>query len=198
LQRLQSCPLVAKFDCNIRIEADHLSVYFAKLRPARFFPHEQAVRKGDSMHWLIAVVLNVIFVTPPAAAQNKVPQAWDAKTIQWQQVDSDGTKWAILEGRSELPGEAFTYAAFVPAGFCNHHRHTTDARVAVVQGTLKVSFGDALDVQSLKPYPAGSFLFVPANVKHTMATDEDTILIGTAFGPWDTHHHERDSHHAHN
>jgi quercetin dioxygenase-like cupin family protein len=149
--------------------------------------------KENFMHWLVAIVLNLFFVTPPAVAQAKVPQAWDAKTIQWQKVDSDGTKWSILEGRSDVPGEAFTYAAFVPAGFHDHHWHASDARVAVVQGTLKVSFDDTLDLKNLKSYPVGSFLFVPANVKHTMAADEDTIIIGTAFGPWGTHRHE----HAH-
>jgi hypothetical protein len=39
------------------------------------------------------------------------------------------------------------------------------------------------------------FLFVPANVSHTMAADEDTIIIGTAFGPWHTHHSEDHHHH---
>src|SRR6266850_3066990 len=58
-------------------------------------------------------------------------RAWDAKTIVWQKVDSDGTKWSVLEGRSDVPGEAFTYAAFVPAGFHEFHSHATDARVAV-------------------------------------------------------------------
>jgi hypothetical protein len=60
---------------------------------------------------------------------------------------------------------------------------------------LKVSFGDALDMQHLKPYPVGTFLYVPANAKHTMAADEDTILIGTAAGPWHTHHPEEHRHH---
>ena len=147
------------------------------------------------MHWLIAIALGLILVTPPAETQKKTPQAWDAKTIQWQKVDPDGTKWSILEGHSDVAGEAFTYAAFIPAGFHNHHWHTSDARVAVVQGTLKVSFGETLDLQNLKAYPVGTFLLVPANVKHTMAADEDTIIIGTAVGPRGTHHHEEAAHH---
>jgi quercetin dioxygenase-like cupin family protein len=147
------------------------------------------------MHWFIAIALGLILVTPPAETQKKTPQAWDAKTIQWQKVDPDGTKWSILEGHSDVAGEAFTYAAFIPAGFHNHHWHTSDARVAVVQGTLKVSFGETLDLQNLKAYPVGTFLLVPANVKHTMAADEDTIIIGTAVGPWGTHHHEEAAHH---
>jgi len=142
------------------------------------------------MHWLIAIIVNLALVALPSGEPTKSPQAWDARSINWQKVDSDGTKWAILEGRSDVPGEAFTYAAFIPAGFHDFHSHGSDARVAVVQGVLKVSFGDTLDLEHLKPYPVGTFLYVPANAKHTMAADEDTIIIGTAAGPWHTHHPE--------
>jgi quercetin dioxygenase-like cupin family protein len=144
------------------------------------------------MHCMIALILKLAFLALPAAEQPKVPQAWNADTIEWQKVDPDGQKWAVLEGRSDAPGQAFTYAAFIPAGRHEHHWHSSDARVVVVKGVLKVSFGETIDLQHLKAYPVGSYLFVPANVKHTMAADEDTILIGTAFGPWSTHHH-----HAH-
>ncbi len=147
------------------------------------------------MHWVIALILNLVLLAAPVSESNKAPRAWDAETIVWQKVDSDGSKWSVLEGRSDVVGEVFTYAAFVPAGFHDFHSHATDARVAVVQGILKVSFGETLDLEHLKPYPVGSFLFVPANVKHTMAADEDTIIIGTAVGPWHTHHQEDRHHH---
>jgi quercetin dioxygenase-like cupin family protein len=154
------------------------------------------------MHFLLSVILSLAFGAGPAAQQattpqraEKVPQAWDPKTIEWQKVDSDGTKWSVLEGRSDVPGEAFTYAAFIPAGFHEHHWHASDARVAVVQGALKVSFGENLDLDHVTSYPVGTFLFVPANVKHTMAADVDTIIIGTAVGPWGTHRHGDHQHH---
>ena len=147
------------------------------------------------MYWLIALTMNLVLLTAAATESGKAPQAWDAKTIVWQKIDSDRTKWSVLEGRSDVPGEAFTYAAFVPAGFHDFHSHASDARVAVVQGVLMVSFGETLDLEHLKSYPVGSFLFVPANVKHTMAAEEDTIIIGTAVGPWHTDHHEDHHHH---
>jgi|SRR5579862_8690159 len=143
----------------------------------------------------ILLLTNLVLLAAPAADKPKTPQAWNAKKIEWQQVDPDGSKWAVLEGRSDVQGEAFTYAAFVPAGFHDFHSHASDARVAVVQGVLKVSFGETLDLDHLQSYPVGSFLFVPANVKHTMAADEDTIIIGTAVGPWHTDHHNAHNHH---
>jgi quercetin dioxygenase-like cupin family protein len=147
------------------------------------------------MHWLIAITINLALLAAPSGVPTKSPQAWDAKSIHWQKVDPDGTKWAVLEGRSDVPGEAFTYAAFIPAGFHDFHSHGSDARVAVVQGVLKVSFGDAADLEHLQSYPVGTFLYVPANVGHTMAADEDTIIIGTAAGPWHTNHPGEHHHH---
>ena len=44
-------------------------------------------------------------------------------------------------------------------------------------------------------YPVGNFLYVPANVQHTMGADVDTICIGTAVGPWKTHYEHEMHHH---
>lgn len=147
------------------------------------------------MHRKLLLVLAALSSLTLGGQEAKVPQGWTAKTIQWQSTSPDGTKWAVLEGKSDVPGETFTYAAFVPAGYSDHHAHGSDARVAVVQGALKVGFGP--NPTHFETYPVGSFLFVPANVEHTMAADEDTILIGTATGPWATHHHDHNSPHDH-
>lgn len=66
----------------------------------------------------------------------------------------------------------------------------------MISGALRVSFGETLDKAGAKAYPVGSYLLVPANVKHTMGADVDTIIIGTAVGPWSTHHNE-DQQHSH-
>jgi quercetin dioxygenase-like cupin family protein len=149
------------------------------------------------MHWKLMWLFSLMLFGGPLVEQARKPEAWDAKSIVWQKTDVDGTKWSVLEGRSDVPGEAFTYAAFIPAGFHEFHSHATDARVAVVQGVLKVSFGETMDLEHLKPYSVGSFLFVPANTKHTMAADEDTVIIGTATGPWHTHRPEEHPQHHH-
>ncbi len=140
---------------------------------------------------LAMLILFLTAVAMPARSQ----QAWDAKTIVWQDIEPDGTKYALLEGDRNTPGKAFTYAFFIPAGYWEHHWHTQDARVAVVLGALKVSFGETLDKNGAKAYPAGSYLLVPANVKHSMGADVDTIIIGTAVGPWATHHNENHGSH---
>jgi quercetin dioxygenase-like cupin family protein len=143
--------------------------------------------------FLVAFSFLVAFgsVVGAKGQDTRTPQGWTAKTIHWQTSSPDGTKWSVLEGKDDVQGKVFTYAAFIPAGYRDQHSHSSDAWVAVAQGTLKISFGT--DTQHVEVYPIGSVLFVPANVEHTMAADEDTILIGTATGPWNTAHH----HHSH-
>src|SRR6266567_8944840 len=107
------------------------------------------------MSFVLSLILSLAFAagsssqTANTSTSAKGPQAWDAKSIQWQDIDTDGTKYALLEGRRDVPGEAFTYAFFIPAGYHEHHWHSSDARVAVLQGALKVSFGETLDLEHM-------------------------------------------------
>jgi quercetin dioxygenase-like cupin family protein len=130
-----------------------------------------------------------------AMGQSAAVKTWDASSIVWQNAYPDGTKWSVLEGDKDAPGKAFTYAFYIPAGYWEHHSHNQDARVAVVSGALRVAVGPKLDKEGAKAYSIGSFLLVPANVAHTMGADVDTIIIGTAMGPWKTHHDEEMHHH---
>jgi quercetin dioxygenase-like cupin family protein len=145
------------------------------------------------MKIVIAIVMALL--GSQAVGQSTAVKTWDANSIVWQSIDADGSKWAVLEGDKDAPGKAFTYAFLVPAGHWEHHSHNQDARVAVISGALKVSVGHQLDKDGAKTYSVGSFLFVPANVEHTMGADVDTICIGTAVGPWKTHHDEEMHHH---
>lgn len=144
------------------------------------------------MKTLVAVI--VTLAGSLALGQTTAVKTWNADNIAWQRTDTDGTKWAVLEGNKDEAGKTFTYAFFLPAGHWEHHFHNQDARVAVVSGALKVAVGPELDKQGAQTYPVGSFLYVPANVQHTMGADVDTICIGTAVGPWKTHY-EHDMHH---
>ncbi len=64
------------------------------------------------MHWLIALMMNLVLLAAPVTEPTKAPRAWDAKTIVWQKVDSDGTKWSVLEGRSDVLGELRSFKEY--------------------------------------------------------------------------------------
>lgn len=54
----------------------------------------------------------------------------------------------------------------------------------------RANFGLATETsfaqEDTNAYPTGSFLWVPAGAVHFDGANEDTVLIGTATGPWDT------------
>jgi hypothetical protein len=119
----------------------------------------------------------------------KQPQVWHADTLPWQEIGSDGTKYAVLEGQRDLPGEPFTYAFFIPAGFWDAaHWHTADARIAVLSGTFYLGYGDRHADEKLQALRTGGMAFVPAGARHFDGSYEDTILVGTALGPWATYY----------
>lgn len=115
--------------------------------------------------------------------------SWRPETIQWQYVNADGTKYALLEGQRDAPGEMFSYAFFLPGGFLDSpHWHTSDARICVLQGTLYLGYGECYDADALQAYGPGTYLLVPARARHFDGARDDTLIIGTAIGPWSTHY----------
>ena len=129
--------------------------------------------------------LLMLLAAPPAASPP--PAAWSPDAIVWQRTNPDGTRFALLEGVRDQPGVAFTYAFFIPAGVWDGaHRHSATARVFVAKGTLRLGYGEHLEHGAATAFPAGSMLIVPAGARHFDGATEDTIIIGTATGPWTT------------
>lgn len=116
------------------------------------------------------------------------PQAFSTTVadIAWDQINPDGTRSATLVG-TRHPGVTFTYAFFIPAGFWDGpHSHSADAHLVVARGELRLGYGDRLAPDAAQRYPAGSFLYVPAGAVHFDGAEEETVLLGTAVGPWST------------
>lgn len=109
--------------------------------------------------------------------------------IVWEQCNPDGTRSATLVG-SRDPGVTFTYAFFIPAGAWDEpHSHVADAHLIVARGELRLGYGNHLERESALRYPAGSFLYVPRQAVHFDDAEEDTVLLGTAVGPWSTEYY---------
>lgn len=110
------------------------------------------------------------------------------EAIRWDAPMPDGTRSATLAGARE-PGVQFTYAFFIPAGFWDApHSHRADAHVLVMSGELRLAYGTDGDRSRARAFPAGSFLHVPAGVVHVDGAEVDTVIVGTAVGPWSTDH----------
>jgi quercetin dioxygenase-like cupin family protein len=118
--------------------------------------------------------------------RTSVPLSTTINGIEWEQENTDGTKSATLVGSRE-PGVTFTYAFFIPAGLWDQpHTHAADAHLVVAQGELMLGYGGKLDHSAADRHPVGSFLYVPAGAVHYDGADQDTVLLGTAVGPWTT------------
>lgn len=114
-------------------------------------------------------------------------QAWNPANIVWQEFNPDGTKYALLEGVKDKAGIAFTYAFFIPGGVWDApHFHSTDSRIVVLTGQLKLGMGDSFDKEQAHIYEVGSYLYVPAEATHYDGAEVDTLIIGTATGLWST------------
>lgn len=122
----------------------------------------------------------------PSVLGMDAPLAATPATIVWDQVNGDGTKSATLVGTRDR-GVMFSYAFFIPAGFYDRpHHHCAAAHLQVASGTLRLGYGTSFELDRTTVHPAGSFLYVPAGAVHFDGAEEDTVLIGTATGPWDT------------
>jgi quercetin dioxygenase-like cupin family protein len=111
---------------------------------------------------------------------------WNINSISWQDIGADNTRYALLEGNRDAG--MFIYAFFMPANFWDPpHWHSSDARVFVAQGCLKLAYSsDITEKTKLHSFSAGSFVLVPAHAVHWDGADEDTLIFGVAQGPWST------------
>ena len=57
------------------------------------------------------------------------------------------------------------------------HTHPDDEIVTVIEGTWYLGIGESFDETKLKAYPAGSFIIIPADVPHFLATREGPVIV---------------------
>ena len=112
---------------------------------------------------------------------------WTPANIPWQRTEADGSRYAVLEGSRDQPGEPFTYAFLLPDGqWVKAHTHTQAARVVVVKGVLLLGEGSTMDQRKVREVKAGEVFFVPANMPHYEGARGETLIIGTGTGLWKT------------
>ncbi|MCX6612453.1 MAG: cupin domain-containing protein [Acidobacteria bacterium] len=122
-------------------------------------------------------------------AGSDVPEkrVWTADQIEWQRIDKDGTKYAVLDGNRDEAGKPFTYAFWMPGGvWVKPHTHTQQAHVVVVKGSIKLGYGAKLDKSKTMELKAGQFFIVRAGEAHFEVSDGECLIIGTALGGWKT------------
>ena len=95
-----------------------------------------------------------------------------------------GAKMAVLEGDPTKEGPFVVRFQFPDSYHVAPHTHPKTERVTVISGALYLSTGEALDRNSAKKLPAGSFGYWPAGMKHTAWSEGDTVIQLHGIGPW--------------
>jgi quercetin dioxygenase-like cupin family protein len=139
----------------------------------------------------VAVILfAVVFDHEGLAAedtQSADMRLYPAATIEWKAGPAalpPGAKMAVLEGDPTKEGSFVVRFQFPDGYHVAPHTHPKTERVTVISGVLHLATGEALDRNSAKGLPAGSFGFWPAGMKHTAWSEGETIIQLHGIGPW--------------
>jgi len=113
------------------------------------------------------------------AEPTKQVTALAPQDIQWitPSYYTDGRQRAYLRGDSSKGGDWIDRVRIPGGSRVLAHTHPDDEIVTVIDGTWYLGIGDRFDEGTLKPYPAGSFIVIPAGVPHFLATKEGPVIV---------------------
>jgi len=118
---------------------------------------------------------------PSAAAPIIVP----AGSAKWEPLQGyAGVEQAILSGDPSQAGSQYAERLKLADGVkFPPHTHPQSEQVTVLSGTLLVGVGKTMDPSKMVALPAGSYVWVPANVPHYAAAKGETIIEIHGVGP---------------
>lgn len=90
---------------------------------------------------------------------------------------TDGRQRAYLVGDSRKGGDWIDRVRIPGGARVLAHTHPHDEVVTVIEGTWYLGVGERFDATELKGYPAGSFIVIPADVPHFLATREGPVIV---------------------
>jgi quercetin dioxygenase-like cupin family protein len=108
-------------------------------------------------------------------------------TIEWKAGPAalpPGVKVAVLEGDPTKEGPFVVRFQFPEGYHVPPHTHPKTERVTVISGALYLATGEALDHNSAKKLPPGSFGYWPAGMKHMAWSEGETVIQLHGVGPW--------------
>jgi hypothetical protein len=132
-------------------------------------------------HLTVAVVFALALPATrgePAQPKRQVT-ALTPQDVRWTTPPyyTDGRQRAYLLGDSSKGGD-WTDRVRIPGGAkVLPHTHPHDEIVTVIEGTWYLGLGETFDEAKLVPYPAGSFILIPSDVAHFVATREGPVVV---------------------
>ena len=142
------------------------------------------------MKQFLAPALLIAVVATSAHAQTaerNEPSIHRPSEITWKTGPAAlpaGARMAALEGDPAKEGP-FTVRFLLPDGYkIPPHTHPKVEHVTVISGTFNLGMGEKFDTSAGQEFPAGTFGFWPAGMKHFAWTKGETIIQLHGIGPW--------------
>ncbi|HLJ65607.1 MAG TPA: cupin domain-containing protein [Stellaceae bacterium] len=121
---------------------------------------------------LIMVAAGAVF-----AADTKLVEM-TPDSMKWADIpNSPGLKQVVLMGDPRERGPYIERLKIPANTMIPAHTHPEAENVTVISGTLGLGLGEKADKTKAKEFPAGSFLFVPANTPHFALTGAQEVVI---------------------
>lgn len=126
---------------------------------------------------VLALVLRATFGAP--AEPRKQLTALAPQDIRWftPAYYADGRQRAYLRGDSSKGGDWIDRVKLPRGCRVLAHTHPDDEIVTVIEGTWYLGIGERFDETKLEAYPTGSFIVIPADVPHFLATREGPVIV---------------------
>ena len=127
----------------------------------------------------VALALALRATTGAPAEPKKQVTGLAPQDIRWftPAYYTDGRQRAHLRGDSSKGGDWIDRVRIPGGSRVLAHTHPDDEIVTVIEGTWYLGVGERFDETKLKPYPAGSFILIPADVPHFLATREGPVIV---------------------
>ena len=112
-------------------------------------------------------------------------------SVRWtSRPQLPGLSVAVLEGDPNVAGSAYTIwvkaTEGMPGAVLPAHWHPTDERIVVLRGVMGVGMGEVFDRTRGREYPAGSYVMLPARMRHFAWVRGETIMQVYGVGPFVT------------
>jgi anti-sigma factor ChrR (cupin superfamily) len=136
---------------------------------------------------LLTLAVSVAYAGTTGNGSAAQPSVFTPDTIKWTAGTGamKGVMVAALDGDWSKPGPFTVRLKFPDATKLPAHYHSDTERATVISGVFCVGVGSTFDASKLTPLPAGSFVVIPANVRHFALTQGETVIQLSGTGPFD-------------
>ena len=140
-------------------------------------------KKQPDTQWKVTADIFNSDLSAPPSAHVMVPSS----SITWGDPPPalpPGAKLAVITGDPSKPGP-FVIRVQFPAGYkVPPHWHPTDENVTVLSGTMALGMGEAWDDAKMQALPAGSYVVLPAEMRHSVMVRTAATIQITGMGPF--------------